>query len=161
MSEGQKIVTNLWFESDAEEAVGWYTRVFDGEVVRISRYGPEGPGPEGAAMVIDFRLFGQRFSAINGYADFPFTEAISLLVQCDSQAEIDRYWGALLEGGGEAIQCGWLKDRYGLRWQIVPRKLERMLASDDREAAGRARKAMFGMKKIDLPALEEAYGGDS
>jgi predicted 3-demethylubiquinone-9 3-methyltransferase (glyoxalase superfamily) len=157
----QKIVTNLWFDTQAEEAANFYCSLFpDSKVLNIARYGSAGPGPEGQVMVVDFQLAGQRFTGINGGPEFNFSEAISLLINCESQEEVDRYWDALLADGGEPSQCGWLKDKYGLSWQVVPREMDEMIASTDAAAAQRAMAAMLKMVKLDLGELKRAYAGE-
>jgi predicted 3-demethylubiquinone-9 3-methyltransferase (glyoxalase superfamily) len=157
----QKIVTNLWFDAQAEEAANFYCSLFpDSKVLNITRYGSAGPGPEGQVMVVDFQLAGQRFTGINGGPEFTFSEAISLLINCDSQEEVDRYWDALLADGGEPSQCGWLKDKYGLSWQVVPREMDEMIASTDAAAAQRTLAAMLKMVKLDLAELKRAYAGE-
>lgn len=156
----QKIITNLWFNDNAEEAIQHYTSIFGGQILRVVRYGAAGPGPEGAAMVVSFELFGQRFEAINGFCDFPFSEATSLAVECETQEEIDRYWNALLEGGGREQQCGWLKDKYGLPWQIVPKCWAQWDWEADPVRTERTMRAMLSMVKMDIAALERAYHGE-
>ncbi len=157
----QKIVTNLWFDAQAEEAANFYCSLFpDSKVLNITRYVSAGPGPEGQVMVVDFQLAGQRFTGINGGPEFTFSEAISLLINCDSQEEVDRYWDALLADGGEPSQCGWLKDKYGLSWQVVPREMDEMIASTDAAAAQRTMAAMLKMVKLDLGELKRAYAGE-
>ncbi|UDY34064.1 VOC family protein [Dermatobacter hominis] len=154
-----RIVPNLWFDMDAEEAVAFYLSVFpDSRVVSRSPYTESGPGPTGETMVIDFELDGQPFTAINGGPQFTFDEAVSFLVECEDQAELDRYWDALLAGGGQESQCGWLKDRFGLSWQVVPKGMAAMMEGDP-EAVDRAVRAMLGMVKLDVAALQAAYDG--
>ncbi|MBL0778022.1 MULTISPECIES: VOC family protein [Streptomyces] len=156
----QKITTNLWFDGQAEEAAAFYTSLFeDGRVLGVERFTEAGPGEPGSVVTVTFRLAGQEFVAINGGPEFTFTEAISLSVDCETQEEVDRYWEALTADGGEEVQCGWLKDKYGLSWQIVPRALVELLASSDREAAARATRAMLEMKKLDIQALRDAAAG--
>ncbi|MCK2144939.1 MULTISPECIES: VOC family protein [Streptomyces] len=156
----QKITTNLWFDGQAEEAAAFYTSLFeDGRVLGVERFTEAGPGEPGSVVTVTFRLAGQEFVAINGGPEFTFTEAISLSVDCETQEEVDRYWEALAADGGEEVQCGWLKDKYGLSWQIVPRALVELLASSDREAAARATRAMLEMKKLDIQALRDAAAG--
>jgi predicted 3-demethylubiquinone-9 3-methyltransferase (glyoxalase superfamily) len=153
----QKIVPFLWFDHQAEEAVQFYTSIFkDSKIVNIARYGAEGPGPQGTVMTATFQLEGQEFTALNGGPLFKFTEAISLFVNCETQAEVDYLWERLTEGGAE-VQCGWLKDKYGLSWQIVPTILGQLLADPDAEKAGRVMRAMLQMKKIDIAQLKQAY----
>jgi len=149
----QKITTFLTFESQAEDAVRLYTSVLPGsKVVSTMR------GPNGAAVSLTFELAGQTFIALNGGPSFTFTQGISLFVSCDTQAEIDAYWSKLSEGGKES-QCGWLVDRFGVSWQIVPRRLGELLGSAEREKAGRAMQAMLTMKKLDIAELERAFDG--
>lgn len=154
------IIPNLWFPMNAEEAVDFYVSVFPNSSIGfVSHYGPDSPGPEGTVMTIDFTLDGNRFTAINGGDQFPFTEAVSFLVECPTQDEVDRYWDALTADGGEEIQCGWLKDRFGLSWQIVPEGFEAMMTDPDPERVQRAMQAMFGMKKLVLADLQAAADG--
>ncbi|WTD01462.1 VOC family protein [Streptomyces albidoflavus] len=156
----QKITTNLWFDGQAEEAAAFYTSLFeDARVLGVERFTEAGPGELGSVVTVTFQLAGQEFVAINGGPEFTFTEAISLSVDCETQEEVDRYWEALTADGGEEVQCGWLKDKYGLSWQIVPRALVELLASSDREAAARATRAMLEMKKLDIQALRDAAAG--
>lgn len=154
------IVPNLWFDTEAEEAVAFYVGLFpDSRVVTTVPYGPEGPGPEGSTMLVVFELNGQRFTAINGGPQFPFTEAVSFEIPCADQDEVDRLWAALTADGGEEGQCGWCKDRYGLSWQVVPDGLEELMRSGDPERVRRATRAMFGMRKLDIAALRVAADG--
>lgn len=151
-----KITPNLWFDTQAEEAAEFYTTVFpNSKIGSVTRYGPAGPGPDGSVMTVSFELDGQGFVGINGGPQFPFTEAISLEVDCASQEEVDYYWGALSDGGEEG-QCGWLKDKYGLSWQIVPARWVELFNDPDPAKLQRVMKAMLGMKKFDLAALEQA-----
>jgi predicted 3-demethylubiquinone-9 3-methyltransferase (glyoxalase superfamily) len=153
----QKITPFLWFDNQAEEAMNFYVSVFeDAEVLDVSRYGEAGPGPEGSVMVATFRLAGQEFMALNGGPQFTFTEAVSFLIDCKSQEEVDYYWDKLAEGG-EPGPCGWLKDKFGLSWQVVPSVLGEMLGDEDRERANRVMQAMLQMTKIDIAKLEQAY----
>ena len=155
----QKITTCLWFDNNAEEAVTFYTSIFkNSKVLEVSRWGEGGPGPEGSVLTMRFQLEGQEFQALNGGPQFKFTEAISLSVDCQSQEEVDELWEKLSEGGSED-QCGWLKDKFGLSWQIVPRALPELLGDPDPEKSQRVMEAMFKMKKIDIKALQEAYAG--
>ncbi|WP_164702832.1 VOC family protein [Modestobacter sp. KNN46-3] len=156
----QKIVPNLWFDSQAEEAANYYIDVFgEGRVLSVARY-PEGaPGPAGSVMSVEFELAGQRFVGINGGPQFPFTEAVSFQIDCADQADVDRYWDRLVGDGGEESQCGWLKDRYGLSWQVVPAGMEELFADPDPSRAQRAVQAMLGMRKLDLAALRAAADG--
>ncbi|HET9724027.1 MAG TPA: VOC family protein [Actinomycetota bacterium] len=160
----QKITTYLWFDHEAEEAAEHYVSVFQGrpggdpdtsKVLNVARYGEAGPGEPGTAMTVNFLLEGQEYVALNGGPEFRFTEAISLLVHCDSQEEIDHFWNRLTDGGEES-QCGWLKDRFGLSWQIIPDRLMELLGDPDPERARRAMEAMLQMRKIDVPTLERA-----
>jgi predicted 3-demethylubiquinone-9 3-methyltransferase (glyoxalase superfamily) len=154
-----RITPCLWFDTQAEEAATFYTSVFErSRIVEVTRYGSAGPRPEGMVLTVEFELAGQRFTALNGGPDFTFDEAISFQVSCDSQDEVDRFWDALSEGGSEG-PCGWLKDRFGLSWQIVPERFIEILRTAAPEAAQRAMKAMLGMKKLDVAALEEAAAG--
>lgn len=157
---GQKITTFLWFDKNAEEAVNFYCSVFrNSKIGKTARY-PEGsPGPVGSVMTMEFQLAGQEFIALNGGPNFKFTEAISLVVNCDDQEEVDEYWEKLTADGGQEVQCGWLKDKYGLFWQITPRILPEMLTDKDPEKSKRAMAAMMQMIKIDIPTLRKAYDG--
>jgi predicted 3-demethylubiquinone-9 3-methyltransferase (glyoxalase superfamily) len=153
----QKITTFLWFDHQAEEAAQHYTSIFDdSRVVDIQRYGEAGPGEPGTVMTVTFELAGQRFIALNGGPHFTFTEAISLSVDCETQEEVDELW-ARLGDGGEPGPCGWLKDKYGLSWQIVPRQLNELMRDPDPAKSARVTKAMLGMKKIDIQGLVDAY----
>ncbi len=152
----QKITPFLWFDSNAEEAMNFYVSVFkNAEVLSVSRYGEAGPGPAGSVMVASFRLEGQEFLVLNGGPKFRFTEAVSFLIDCASQEEIDHYWDRLSEGG-EQGPCGWLKDRFGLSWQVVPSILGEMLQDQNRERANRVMQAMMQMTKMDIAKLEHA-----
>jgi len=153
----QKITPFLWFDNQAEEAANFYTSIFkNSKVGNVARYGEAGPGPEGSVMTVSFQLEGQEFTALNGGPAFKFTEAISFFVDCKSQEEVDELWEKLTAGGEEG-PCGWLKDKFGLSWQIVPTVLIEMLNDPDPEKARRATEAMLQMKKIDIPTLEQAY----
>ena len=153
----QKITPFLWFDHQAEEAVALYTSIFkNSKVEAVTRYSGAGPLPKGTVMTVDFVLEGQRFIALNGGPAFHFTEAVSFVVHCDTQQEVDEMWGKLSDGGAE-IQCGWLKDRYGLAWQIVPTVLMEMLQDPDAQRNERVIRAMLQMKKLDIAALEAAY----
>jgi predicted 3-demethylubiquinone-9 3-methyltransferase (glyoxalase superfamily) len=155
----QKIVPNLWFDTEAEEAAEFYTSIFkNSKITNVSYYGPAGPRPAGTVLTVTFELDGQEFTALNGGPDFKFTEAISLLVNCESQEEVDELWEKLLQGGSEQ-QCGWLKDKYGLSWQIIPTALGEMMADEDPERANRVMAAMLQMVKIDIEGLKRAYEG--
>jgi predicted 3-demethylubiquinone-9 3-methyltransferase (glyoxalase superfamily) len=153
----QKITPFLWFDDNAEEAVQFYVDVFrDATIGEISRYGENGPRPAGSAMVVPFTLFGQDFLALNGGPEYTFSPAISFVVNCETQAEIDDRWEKLT-AGGRPMQCGWLTDKYGVTWQIVPSQLPELLDNDDPERANRVMQALLGMIKLDLGALRAAY----
>lgn len=155
----QRITPFLWFEYQAEEAVSFYTSVFkNSKVKNVSRYGETGPGPKGTVMTINFELDGQEFMALNGGPEFKFTEAISFVVNCKNQDEVDHYWERLSEGG-QKIECGWLKDRYGLAWQVTPTILGELLTDKDAAKRERVMKAMLQMKKIDIEELKNAAEG--
>ncbi|MGH3714091.1 MAG: VOC family protein [Micromonosporaceae bacterium] len=156
----QKITTFLWYDNQAEEAAEFYTTVFDNSrIVEVTRYGSAGPGEPGSVMTVTFELAGQQFIALNGGPQFTFNEAISLSVECESQEEVDTLWEKLTADGGEPGPCGWLKDRYGLSWQIEPRRLNDLLRDPDPVKSQRVMKAMLGMGKIDIKGLEDAYQG--
>jgi predicted 3-demethylubiquinone-9 3-methyltransferase (glyoxalase superfamily) len=151
-----KITPCLWFDTEGEEAAGFYTSVFpNSRIVDVSRYGEAGPRPEGTAMVVSFELDGQKFVALDGGPEFTFNEAISFQVSCENQEEVDAFWSKLSEGGEEG-PCGWLKDKYGVSWQIVPSALPRLLGDPDREKSQRVMQAMLKMKKIEIDELERA-----
>jgi predicted 3-demethylubiquinone-9 3-methyltransferase (glyoxalase superfamily) len=153
----QKITPCLWFDNQAEEAANFYTSVFKkSKIGTISRYGEAGPGPEGSVMVVSFQLEGGEFLALNGGPLFKFTEALSLSVNCETQEEVDEFWEKLSEGG-EKGRCGWLKDRYGLSWQINPRVLGEMLSDEDAGKSKRVMEAMLQMDKIDIGKLKRAF----
>ena len=158
----QKISPFLWYAKEAEEAAAFYVSIFpDSRVVRVSTLPSESPsGPPGSVKIVEFELFGQSFTAMTAGQLDAFNHAISLFVRCDDQAELDRYWNALLQGGA-AEACGWLKDRYGVSWQIVPAALMRMMADRDRVKAKRASDAMLKMVKLDIAALEAAFEGSA
>jgi predicted 3-demethylubiquinone-9 3-methyltransferase (glyoxalase superfamily) len=152
-----RITPNLWFDTNGLEAAEFYVSVFpNSRITGVTNYTSAGPGPEGTPVVVDFELDGQPYTAINGGPEFTFNEAISLLISCDGQEEVDYYWDALIAGGGQEIQCGWLKDKYGLSWQVWPVQANELVSSDDPDVAARATQAMFTMKKIDLAAMQEA-----
>ena len=156
MAQMQKIVPNLWFDTEAEEAANYYCSIFkNSEVVNVTHYGEAGPRPAGMVLTVDFQLDGQEFTALNGGPDFKFNEAVSLLVNCESQGEVDTLWDKLSEGGQEG-PCGWLKDKYGLSWQIIPTRLGELLQDEDDDRANRVMKAMLQMGKIDIETLEKA-----
>lgn len=157
----QKINPNLWFDSEAEEAAHFYTGIFkDSKIGRITRYGKEGyefhKKPEGTAMTVEFEIQGQTFVALNGGPQFKFNEAISFIVNCETQEEVDYYWTKLTEGREEG-PCGWLKDKYGVSWQIVPTAITKMLMDSDAAKAQRVSQAIFTMKKLDIAVLQQAY----
>lgn len=166
MAITQKIVPNLWFDYQAEEAVQYYTSVFpNSSIGRITRFGKEGyevhHRPEGSVMTIEFEIEGQKYLALNGGPVFQFNEAVSFVVNCETQEEVDYYWNKLSEGGDpKAQQCGWLKDKYGLSWQIVPTILDVLLSDSDKEKAGRVMNAMLGLKKLDIETLQLAYDNE-
>ena len=154
-----KITPCLWFDTQGDEAATFYTSIFpNSKIVDISRYGDAGPRPAGTVMTVLFELDGQRFLALNGGPQFTLSEAVSFQVDCATQEEVDRYWDSLSEGGEEG-PCGWLKDRFGLSWQIVPSALPRLLSDPDREKSQRVMAAMLGMKKIEIDELERAAEG--
>jgi len=153
----QKISPFLWFDSNAEEAANFYVSIFkDSKILKIARYGEAGPGPAGSVMVVNFQIEGQDFIALNGGPLFKFTEAISFVISCQTQEEVDRYWNKLTADGGQESQCGWLKDKYGLSWQVTPTILGELLADKDQKKAQRVMQAMLQMKKIDIAALKRA-----
>jgi len=150
----------LWFDTQAEDAAKFYCSVFpNSKITRISHYTEVGPRPRGMVLTVEFVLDGKPFMALNGGPEFKFTEAISISVECDTQEEIDRYWSALQAGGGKEIECGWLKDRFGLSWQVSPKKMADIITGPDPEKADRAMRAMLTMKKIVLADIEEAVRG--
>lgn len=158
----QKITPYLWFDGNAEEAMNFYVSLFENSrVLDVTSYGDAGPGPKGQIMLGTFQLAGQPFIALNGGPQFKFTEAISLFVNCDDQQEVDRLWTQLTSGGGAPSQCGWLKDRFGLSWQIIPTALPRLLSDTDPEKSRRVMEAMLQMTKIDIGKLQEAYEGQT
>jgi predicted 3-demethylubiquinone-9 3-methyltransferase (glyoxalase superfamily) len=156
----QKITPFLWFADNAEEAMNHYVSIFkNSKVLNVSRFGEAGPGPSGTVMTATFELDGQQFTALNGGPAFSFTEAISFFVNCETQAEVDELWDKLCEGGSPS-QCGWLKDKFGVSWQIIPTALGKLMNDKDPEKAGRVVQAMLQMQKIDVKTLERAYAGD-
>lgn len=147
----------LWFDTQAEEAANFYVSIFPGSrITGVTRYGAAGPGPAGSAMTVQFELDGREFIALNGGPHFTFNEAVSFSVSCATQDEVDRYWSQLTAGGGEEGRCGWLKDRYGLSWQVTPVALGRLLSDPDPGRSRRVMEAMLQMRKIDVAALERA-----
>jgi predicted 3-demethylubiquinone-9 3-methyltransferase (glyoxalase superfamily) len=155
MLKSSKIKPFLWFDGQAEEAAKFYTSVFeDSGIVQVARYPAGSPGPEGAVMLVAFRIAGQDFLALNGGPQFPHTEAVSFVVECADQAEIDAYWDKLTSGGGKPVQCGWLKDRFGLSWQVVPRDVGKYYL--DPKVGARVMQAVMKMVKLDIAAMEAA-----
>jgi predicted 3-demethylubiquinone-9 3-methyltransferase (glyoxalase superfamily) len=155
----QRITPFLWFDNQAEDAANFYASIFkNSKIGKIARYGDAGPGPKGSVMVVGFTLDGQEFTALNGGPNFKFTEAISFVVNCETQQEVDHYWSKLSAGGKE-VQCGWLKDKYGLSWQIAPTALPCLISDPDPVKSQRVMKAMLQMVKIDIAALERAHAG--
>jgi predicted 3-demethylubiquinone-9 3-methyltransferase (glyoxalase superfamily) len=153
------IVPNLWFDTEAEQAADFYTSIFpDSKVLNVAHYTEAGPGEPGTVMTVEFSLNGQRFVGINGGPIFTFSEAVSFQIDCKDQSEVDYYWDALVAGGEES-QCGWLKDKYGLSWQVVPEGMEELFNDPDPSKAQRAMQAMLGMKKLDVAALKAAAEG--
>jgi predicted 3-demethylubiquinone-9 3-methyltransferase (glyoxalase superfamily) len=152
----QKITPFLWFDSQAEEAANFYASIFkDSKILSIARYGEAGPGPEGSVLTVEFQLNGQKFVALNAGPRFKFTEAVSFVINCETQQEVDEYWEKLVEGGEESM-CGWLKDKYGLSWQVIPTVLPQLLQDKDAEKAKRVMEAMLKMKKIVIEDLKRA-----
>ena len=155
----QKITPFLWFDTQAEDAANFYVSIFkDSRILKVVRYGEAGPGPRGTVMTVSFEINGQQFTALNGGPQFRFSEAISFVVSCETQAEIDALW-AKLSAGGKEDRCGWLKDRYGLSWQLVPTVLPELLGDPDSARAQRAMQAMLQMRKLDIAALRRAHQG--
>jgi predicted 3-demethylubiquinone-9 3-methyltransferase (glyoxalase superfamily) len=154
-----KITPNLWFDTEAEEAANYYISVFkNSRIVNVARYTEAGPREAGTVMTVEFELDGQSFVGINGGPEFKFDEAVSFQITCETQDDVDYYWDKLTEGGEEG-PCGWLKDRFGLSWQVVPTGMEELFSDPDPTRAERAMKAMFGMKKLDIAALRSAADG--
>jgi predicted 3-demethylubiquinone-9 3-methyltransferase (glyoxalase superfamily) len=152
-----KITPFLWFDHEAEQAAAFYSSIFpNSKIIKVIRYGEAGPGPVGSAMTVEFELEGQPFVALNGGPHFKFTEAISFVVNCQTQEEVDEYWEKL-SAGGTVIECGWLKDKFGLSWQIVPTLLPELLGDPNPQKTQRVMKAMLAMKKLDISALKQAY----
>jgi len=155
----QQITPFLWFDDNADKAVNFYFSIFkDSRLLDATRYGEAGPGPKGTIMTATFELNGQQFIALNGGPRYKFTEAVSFVVKCETQEEIDYYWDKLLDGG-EPQRCGWLKDRFGLSWQIVPAQLSELFGGNDPQRAGRVMQAMMQMVKFDIAKLKQAYDG--
>jgi predicted 3-demethylubiquinone-9 3-methyltransferase (glyoxalase superfamily) len=151
----QKITPFLWFDDNAEQAAQFYTSVFkNSKILEVSRYGDAGPGAKGSVMVVRFQIAGMEVTALNGGPQFTFSEAFSLMVSCDTQKEIDEYWSKLTADGGKEGACGWLKDKFGFSWQIVPAQLGKLMAQKDPQKASRVMQALLKMKKLDIAALE-------
>jgi len=155
----RSITTFLTFDTQAEEAAKLYTSLLDGKIKDTMRYPAGGPKPEGSVLSVTFELLGQTYIAFNGGPSFTFSQGFSLMVQVETQAEIDRLWTKLIENGGKPVQCGWLVDKFGLSWQIVPKQLGAMISDKDRAKSGRAMQAMMGMQKLDLAKLQAAFDG--
>ncbi len=156
---GSGLTTCLWFDGAAEEAADFYVSVFkDSKIGNVSRYSEAGPAPAGSVMTVEFELNGQQFLGLNGGPEYTFTPAISFQIFCEDQDEIDYYWNRLTDGGTE-VECGWLTDRFGVSWQVIPRALIAMMSDPDSQKAARTAQAMFGMKKLDIAALRRAYDG--
>ena len=154
-----RITPFLWYETQAEEAATFYTSIFpNSKILKIARYPEGGPGPAGGVMTVEFELDGQRMTALNGGPHFKFNEAISLVIDCKDQAEVDHYWTKLTAGGGQESMCGWLKDKFGLSWQVTPAILIKLTTDPDKAKAERVFKAMMTMRKIDIPTLLKAAG---
>ncbi|HWH45301.1 MAG TPA: VOC family protein [Thermoleophilaceae bacterium] len=152
------LTTCLWFDTEAEEAATFYTSIFPNSGIgAVARYSEAGPGEAGSVMTVSFELDGQSFMGINGGPEFTHSEAVSFQIPCESQEEVDRYWARLTQGGEESV-CGWLKDRFGISWQVTPRRLVELLGGSDPATAARVAEAMFKMRKIDIAAIEEAAG---
>jgi len=157
----QKITPFLWFDTNAEEAVNFYLSVFsDGKIINTVRYGEGAPLPAGTVLTIQFTVNGQEFVALNGGPVYQFSPAVSFVINCATQDEVDYYWAQLTASGGAEVQCGWLTDKFGLSWQVVPTAMFDLLGSSDQAAAQRATAAMMQMKKLDLPVLQKAFAGD-
>ena len=156
----QKITPCLWFDDQAEEAANYYVSIFDNsKILSVSHYGEAGPGEDQKVMVVDFEIEGQRYMALNGGPEFNFTEAVSFFVDCEVQDVVDRLWDKLIGDGGQESQCGWLKDKFGLSWQIIPRLLMELMQDEDKEKAGAVMQAMLKMTKIETKELQDAYAG--
>ena len=156
-----RITPNLWFDTEAEEAAAFYCSIFkNSRIVNVARYTEAGPREAGTVMTVEWELDGQRFVGINGGPEFKFSEAVSFMIECENQEEIDYYWTKLTEGGGEPGPCGWLKDRYGLSWQVVPDRLQAMVTDPDPAKSARVMKAFMAMSKFDIAALDKAYAGE-
>jgi predicted 3-demethylubiquinone-9 3-methyltransferase (glyoxalase superfamily) len=157
---GDGFTTCLWFDGQAEEAANYYTSIFpNSKLGRIGRYTEAGPGPAGSVLAVEFELNGQKFVGLNGGPEFKFTEAISFQIHCEDQDEVDHYWDKLTAEGEESV-CGWLKDKYGISWQVIPDGLVDMLGDPDPEKARRTTEALFSMRKLDIAALRKAHAGE-
>ncbi|QKV96615.1 VOC family protein [Streptomyces sp. NA02950] len=153
--------TCLWFDGRAEEAAQFYVSIFkNSRIGRVSRYTEAGPGPAGSVLTVDFEANGQKFVALNGGPEFTFNEAVSFQIHCADQEEVDHYWTKLTEGGGEEVACGWLRDKFGVSWQVVPSVLMDLVTDEDPQKAKRATEAMLSMKKLDIAALKKAHAGE-
>lgn len=160
MAIKQRLTPFLWFDTQAEEAANFYCSIFkNSKVGQVVRYGDTGPGPKGSVMIVTFELEGQQFTALNGGPRFKFDEAISFVVNCETQEEIDHYWESLTADGGEEVQCGWLKDKFGLSWQVVPTIIGELMGSGDAAKSGRVMQAVLQMKKLDIQTMKNAYEG--
>ena len=160
MKTTHKITTNLWFDGNAEQAAEHYISLIpDSRITQVARWGKGGPGPEGSVMTVAFELAGQSFLALNGGPQFKLTPAISLVVSCDTQREVDQLWARILEAGGKAGPCGWIEDQFGLSWQIVPARIVDLIGDPDPVKSGRVAQALMTMQKIDIAALESAHAG--
>ena len=156
----QKITPFLWFDKQAEEAAQFYTSIFkNSKILHVSRYGDGGPGPKGSVMVVNFQLAGQEFTALNGGPRFQFSEAFSFVVNCDNQQEIDEYWSKLTSGGGEESMCGWLKDKFGFSWQIVPTAFGKLMSDKYPKKVNRVMEVLLKMRKLDIAKLQAAAEG--
>ena len=156
----KRITPCLWFDGNAEEAANFYVSIFrNSKITEVSRYGEAGPLPKGTVLTIAFELDGQAFTALNGGPQYKFTEAVSFQIYCETQDEVDHYWNGLLAGGGAESMCGWLKDRFGLSWQVVPNRLIELMQSPDQAKSRRVMEVMFKMRKIDIAAIEAAANG--
>lgn len=160
MANVQKITPFFWFNGDAEEAVAFYSALFpDSRTLSVVRWGEVGPGPAGSVLNMEFELAGQRFIALNGGPQYKFSPATSLFITCEDQAEVDHFWDGLLAGGGVPSRCGWLDDKFGMTWQVIPKALMRWMMNPDPAISGRVMEAMMGMVKIDVAAIEAAAAG--
>lgn len=156
----QTITPFLWFDTQAEEAASFYTSIFkNSKILHVSRYGDAGPGPKGSAMVVNFQLAGQEFTALNGGPRFKFSEAFSFVVNCENQREIDEYWTKLTADGGQESMCGWLKDKFGFSWQILPAELGKLMTDKDPRKSSRVMEALLKMRKLDVATLKAAAAG--